>query len=63
MQKKRSYNASFFLWKKDGKGHARWPHYCKGGDDNDYNRINCLVNANLVINSQVNQNRVKGWIR
>lgn len=27
MQKKRSYNASFFLWKKDGKGHARWPHY------------------------------------
>ena len=27
MQKKRSYNASFFLWKKDGKGHARWPQY------------------------------------
>ena len=27
MQKKRSYNASLFLWKKDGKGHARWPHY------------------------------------
>ena len=27
MQKKRSYNASLFILKKAGKGHARWPHY------------------------------------
>jgi len=35
----------------------------KGGDENDYNRINCLVNAYIVVNTQVNKNRVKGWSR